>query len=117
LSKTGFRAMAARSQCDARSQNMSSLDRMSPRERLAHSLKIRFRLPPDRPTDDELDAILRDVEVFQAFQDDEATEEDWARIVARHVPFKGRNLHEGLDFQDLNVLFALIQTQSQARKR
>jgi len=90
---------------------------MSPRERLAHSLKIRFRLPPDRPTDDELDAILRDVEVFQAFQDEEVTEEDWAKIVARHVPFKGRNLYEGLDFQDLNVLFALIQTQSQARKR
>jgi hypothetical protein len=96
---------------------VSSLDRMSPRERLAHSLMLRFQLPPGRPTDAELDAILHDIEIFQASHGKEATEGDWAKIVSRHVRFTGRYRYDGLDFQDLNVLFALIQTQSQARKR
>ncbi|WNG22853.1 hypothetical protein F0U62_01545 [Cystobacter fuscus] len=96
---------------------MSAMDKLSARERLAHALKLQFQLPPDRPTDNELDAILQDVDDFRVRHGRKATEHEWAKIVHRHVRFEGHWRYDGLDFQDLNALFAIIQMQAQGMKR
>lgn len=88
---------------------------MTPREAFAHKLKLRFRLPPNRPTDPELDAITRDAVALASRAGRALTEDEWETIVYAHVKFQGHYIYEGLDFQDLNALFALMQAQAQAQ--
>ena len=76
---------------------------MTPREELAHELKIQFRLPPDRPTSAELSAILVDVAEESRTLGRRLTKGEWHDIVFRHVHFEGHWLYEGLDFQDLKA--------------
>ncbi|ATB41262.1 hypothetical protein CYFUS_006727 [Cystobacter fuscus] len=90
---------------------------MDARESLAHILKIKFRLPPARPSDEELDAILGDVAELRRSKRRDLTEEEWGEIVYRHVKFRGKYLYEGLDFSDLNALYAMLRAQAQSMRK
>lgn len=90
---------------------------MKARERLAHTLKVRFGLPPDRPTDAELNQIIAAVPLLEAKLARSLTDHDW-RLVAYHfVEFDSKYIYEGLNFQDLNALFAMIRAQSSSQRK
>jgi len=55
---------------------------------------------------------LRDIEDIRVRQGRKATEAEWGKSVHRHVRFEGHYRYDGLDFQDLNALFAIIQMQA-----
>jgi hypothetical protein len=74
-------------------------------EELGHHLKLRFGLPPDRPTTAEVSRIALEIE---ALPESQRTEGTWQRIVYKHVKFDGMYKYEGLDFSDLNSLQAQI---------
>jgi hypothetical protein len=80
------------------------------REQIAHSLKIKFKLPRDRPTEHELSRILADIEQLRQQEQREPTEEEWRAITYKYVEFTGHNLYEGLDMSDLNTLFAQLRS-------
>lgn len=86
------------------------------RERLAHKLMLEFRLPPGRPTAAELDEILAEVRPLSGgggVPGGRALGE----IIYRRVRFKGKYIYDGLDFQNLNTLFAIVLQQSQGVKK
>ena len=72
---------------------------------LGHHLKIRFRLPPNRPTSSEVIEIIKAVEKLPKAQ---RTESAWREIVYEHVEFTGDYAYEGLDHSDLNGLQAQL---------
>jgi hypothetical protein len=80
---------------------------MTVKERLAHALKVKFGLPPDRPTDSELASIVGDAAKYGR----KLTDEEWRNIVDRHVRGAQKHVYEGLDFSDLNALFAILRAQ------
>jgi hypothetical protein len=84
-------------------------------ESLRHHLKVQFRLPPNRPDDDELQAIVAEVLLEEDTLGRPLLNEELREIVHRHVQFKGFYKYEGLDFQDLNALFAQVRAQAQAQ--
>lgn len=85
-------------------------------ERLAHVLKLKFRLPPDRPTDAELLAIVGEAIDAETRRGRALTDDEWAEITYRHVVFKGKYLYEGLNFQDLNGLLAMVRAHVQSKR-
>jgi hypothetical protein len=90
---------------------------MTSREELAHVLKVRFKLPPDRPSDAELDLIIRDVEARAKSLDRPLSEAEWKQITYGHVRFVDKYIYKGLNFQDLNALLATIRSQAQGTKK
>lgn len=86
---------------------------VGPIENLRHTLKIQFKLPPDRPTDAELELIVQDV-IAHIRLHGSANTTVWRDITSRHVQFDGHYLYEGLDFSDLNSL--LLQAIEQAQR-
>jgi hypothetical protein len=90
---------------------------MTSHERLAHTLKVRFGLPRDRPTDAELNQIIRDVTQNEQALGRPLTDDEWKQITYRHVRFTGKYIYEGLNFQDLNAMLSVIRAQAQARNR
>lgn len=74
-------------------------------ENLRYHLKLKFGLPQDRPTNKELGYILNDI---KSIPKNKLDEKKWEEIVLKHVKFDGKYIYEGLDFSDLNVLYAQI---------
>lgn len=72
---------------------------------LGHRLKVKFKLPPDRPTSSE---VLRIVRAIEGVPENLRTETKWRQIVSEHVNFEGHYVYEGLDNSDLNALQAQI---------
>lgn len=92
-----------------------NVDAMStPRKALADQLRIRFALPPERPTDSELDAVLRGVDGFRAHNGRLPSADEWRTITLENVRFDGSYFYKGLNFQDLNALLATIRAQAQS---
>lgn len=88
---------------------------MTPRERLAHELKVRFGLPPEGPSDAQLNLIIADVIAIERSANRMATEAEWRASTFRRVPFAGKYVYQGLTFHDLNALLATIRAQAQAQ--
>lgn len=78
-------------------------------EDLRHALKMKFKLPPDRPTDDELISIIKDAKNL-SFKELKKSD-TWAEIVNKYVKFEGFYLYEGLDFSDINALYQQLLSQ------
>jgi hypothetical protein len=72
---------------------------MTVRACLANQLKIKFELPPDRPTELELDRILSNVEAFERQHRRLPTEEHWRAITLEHVRFNGTYFYRGSPFR------------------
>lgn len=71
-------------------------------EDLRLSLKVKFGLPQNRPTDDELKKILNDI---SQIPEESRTEEVWRKIVYKYVSgYKYKFIYEGQDNSDLNSL-------------
>ena len=86
---------------------------------LAHALKVKFRLPPNRPTDDELQSIVEEVVRLQNVKrllrsSDALTDAEWEEIVLRYVKFTGRYIYEGLDHSDLNRILAQLAAEARS---
>jgi hypothetical protein len=90
---------------------------MTSRESLAYQLKIQFELPPDRPTNVELDLILTDVAAFERARGRAPTKEEWRAITRARVRFTGSHFYKGLNFQDLNALLTMIRLQAQPARK
>jgi hypothetical protein len=80
-------------------------------EQLTHALKVRFRLPPDRPSHHELLAIVGEAIDTEARLRRPLSDDEWKDITYRHVPFEGKYIYEGLNFQNLNALLAVVRAQ------
>lgn len=74
-------------------------------DELGHHLKVKFRLPPDRPTTAEVLKIVHEMETIPEAQRTDAT---WRRVVYKHVVFEGHYAYEGLDLSDINDLQSQI---------
>lgn len=79
---------------------------MTPDEKLAHSLKLRFGLAPSEPNAQQLPIIKAAIAVAAAMGR-RATEKDWRDAVAAACPNMGRYGYSGIDNSDLNTLLAL----------
>jgi hypothetical protein len=90
---------------------------VTPRHTLAHQLRIQFELPPDRPTDAELDLIIEDVARFVDQHGVPPSAEEWRLLTLERVNFDGSYFYKGLNFQDLNTLPAVIRSQAQPTRR
>lgn len=73
---------------------------------LAHSLKIRFGLPPDQPTSEQLERIKSDVLAFYA-TGRLPSDSDWRLVVYKNCPGAGTWKYAGLDNSDLNTLLTV----------
>ena len=90
---------------------------MTARESLAYQLKIQFELPPDRPTNVELDLVLTDVAAVERARGRALTKEEWRAITLERVRFTGSYFYKGLNLQDLNALLAMIRSQAQQARK
>ncbi len=88
---------------------------MTPRRTLAHQLKVQFALPPDRPTEAELDLIVEDIATIEARAGRAASKEEWRTVTSERVRHDGGYFYKGLTFQDLNALLAVIRAQAQTQ--
>lgn len=91
---------------------------MTSREKLAHTLKVRFGLPQDRPTDSELNElnhIIRDVTENEQAIGRPLTDDEWKQLTCRHVRFIGKYIYECLNFQNLNAMLSVIRAQAQVQ--
>jgi hypothetical protein len=89
---------------------------MNSRHQLVHKLMMEFGLPPGHPTDSELDGILEDLRRLHVLGV-APSERQILDIVTRRVRGVGTFIYRGLDFQNLNALFAIVLQQSQAVKK
>lgn len=89
---------------------------MNSRHQLAHKLMMDFGLPPGHPTDAELDGILDDVRRLHALGV-APSERQIFDIVSRRVRDAGTFMYGGLDFQNLNALFALVLQQAHGARK
>ena len=89
---------------------------MNSRQQLAHKLMMEFGLPPGHPTDTELDGILEDVRRLHALGAT-PSERQVLDIMSRRVRGVGTYFYRGLDFQNLNALFALVLQQAQGVRK
>lgn len=79
-----------------------------------YAIQHRYRLPPERPTTEELNALLKAARAQPA----PISEAQWDRLVAIHVRYNGpMYLREGVDFSDLNALLAVAVRRMQRSKR
>jgi hypothetical protein len=85
----------------------------TPRNTLAYQLRTQFGLPPDRPTDSELDAIIRDVDAFSVRSGRAPSKDEWRSFTLHHARCDDTYIYKGLNFQDLNALLASIRAQAQ----
>jgi hypothetical protein len=81
--------------------SMASIDA---KRQLAHSLKLRFGLPPGEPTDDQVDAIV--AELAMIGRQRRPVEADWRAAVKRHCPGAGPYKYASTDNSDLNWLLS-----------
>lgn len=86
------------------------------RELLLQELKRWFSFPPDHPTEADLDAILTNAATFEVAQQKPPTYADVDRIVRDVVIGTRVNRYDGLNFQDVNVLLAMLRMQAQTKK-
>lgn len=79
---------------------------MSPDEKLAHSLKVKFGTAPGEPSDVQLLQIKNTIRQIQS-SGKAPTEQDWLKAVTLHCPSTGQCKYDGIDNSDLNTLLAL----------
>ena len=84
---------------------------MSNKDRLAHSLMMKFGLAPTEPTAAQLSAVQAAIAAIQA-SGKTPTEADWRSIVKLNCPSAGTHVYSGLDNSDLNSLLALATKES-----
>ena len=89
---------------ELKAQNMNAYVKAK-LEDLGHHLKVKFKLPPNRPTLDEVVRIIQDVEQLPLAS---RTDAAWRTIVYNHVKFEGHYVYEGLDLSDINDLQSQI---------
>lgn len=88
---------------------------MSPDEKLAHSLKVKFGTAPAEPSDVQLSKIKNTILQIQS-NGKAPTEQDWSNVVKIFCPSAGSWNYKGLDNSDLNTLLALaIQVANKRR--
>ena len=96
---------------------MATVAAMTDRQALAYQLRIQFELPPDRPSETEFEGIIESARRFIARHGRSPSKDEWRSITAEHVQFDGEYFYKGLNFQDLNALFAVIRAQASQPKR
>jgi hypothetical protein len=82
-------------------------------DRLKHKLMILAGLPPQSPTNGELQLIIEEIVEISATR--RPTEFDWKKAAGKHVPNAGRCRHAGEDMSDLNALLIQILSQEDPR--
>lgn len=79
---------------------------MTPAEKLAHSLKVKFGTAPGEPTDSQLLQVKAAIQKIQS-SGRTPTEQDWFNAVRMYCPSTGQYRYAGIDNSDLNTLLAL----------
>ncbi|MCH5532403.1 hypothetical protein L6205_25050 [Pseudomonas syringae pv. syringae] len=79
---------------------------MTADQELAHTLRMRFGLPPAQPTDAQLANIKAAIKQIKDFGRT-ATQADLADVVKKYCPGVGEWIYKGADNSDLNTLLAL----------
>jgi hypothetical protein len=79
---------------------------MSATEDLKHRLKISAGLPPNSPTDEELQLIIQ--RILPIRRQRTPTEADWKAAAMAVVPGAGTYKYAGEDLSDLNELLLAI---------
>nr|WP_298114090.1 hypothetical protein [uncultured Pseudomonas sp.] len=79
---------------------------MTENERLAHSLRMQFGLPPGQPSDSQLVNIKAAIKRIRD-QGQTPNRSDWERAVNEYCPGAGSWSYSGIDNSDLNTLLAL----------
>lgn len=79
---------------------------MTQDEKLAHSLRMQFGLPPGQPTAPQLARIKLAIKRIKD-QGHTPTHSDWAEAVSNHCPSAGYGSYSGIDNSSLNTLLSL----------
>lgn len=87
---------------------------MSPDEKLAHSLKVKFGTAPEEPSDAQMFQIKNTIQRILS-SGKVPTEQDWFKAVTLHCPSAGRYKYAGIDNSDLNTLLALAIQKANGR--
>lgn len=87
---------------------------MSPDEKLAHSLKVKFGMGPGEPSDAQLLQIKNAIQRILS-SGRVPTNRDWLKAVSLHCPSAGRYKYAGIDNSDLNTLLALAIQKANGR--
>lgn len=74
-------------------------------QELLRSIRIKYNLPPERPTSNELVLIVTDI---LQVPENQRTEKIWKSIVYKHVRFNEQYIYKGLDFSDINLLLSQL---------
>ena len=72
------------------------------------------RFPPGHPTDEEVDRIVLDTAAHESRTGKTAYQSDVEQIAKAHIPGTRFLCIDGLTFQDINALLALIRARSQS---
>lgn len=87
---------------------------MDTNERLKHSLRMKFGLAPNEPTDAQLIDIQRDIERIKNGGED-PIQSDWERAIKKHCPSVGNWGYGGVDNSDLNHLLVMATAKPKPR--
>jgi hypothetical protein len=79
---------------------------MNARQRMRSKIMITAGTVHGEPTDDQLDAILRDIINIRKTR--APTGSDWSKAIRQHVPSAGTMFYGGEDTSDLNMLLIQI---------
>jgi hypothetical protein len=89
---------------------------MATRDEIKQELDRWFSFPADRPTADQLDQIVFEILAFEEASEKALSYFDVERIVVACVPSTRVPRFDGLNFQDLGALLALIRLQAKPNK-
>ncbi len=85
---------------------------MASRDQFRQELRRFFTFPVGRPTDADLDLIAADV-----MRANTTNQSDVERIVVARIPQTRVHRFDGLTFQDIGALLAIIRAQAQAQSK
>ena len=87
---------------------------MAAYEQLVQELKLWYSFPSDSPTVAEIEQILGDVLALTS-ADQPLTESQLARIVKARIPSVRFIRRDGMDFQDMSALLAILRAQAKEK--
>lgn len=79
---------------------------MTPNEKLAHALKMKFGLAPSEPSTAQLEQIKAAIKLIVQ-SGSEPSESDWRAAVKKYCPGMASHRYAGIDNTDLNALLLL----------